>query len=260
MARKSQRLSTASQSTPQHKRAASSSAIPSDTAKRPRKGSAKQTPTKSQYFDKDDSNADKLTDEESVSDAASSEGVASEFGDEEDEDSPPTDSDGADEYDSEDDKPKRSRNPTSKKGATSSTAIRTKGQELWRPGVKAGLGPGNQVVIKKPKARPAGKTAYEDETIHPNTLLFLADLKANNDRQWLKSELPLPKSLLPSTKFVASHRFSATCACSTWCIALLIPVAFHDCFCPWYARHSIHAACVMTARHSSYVLWSHDLG
>jgi len=57
-------------------------------------------------------------------------------------------------------------------------------QELWKPGAK--LAPGTQLIIKKPKAREAGDTPYEDETIHPNTMLFLKDLAANNDRQWLK--------------------------------------------------------------------------
>ncbi|EER36782.1 conserved hypothetical protein [Histoplasma capsulatum H143] len=32
----------------------------------------------------------------------------------------------------------------------------------------------------------AGDTLYEDHTIHPNTMLFLKDLKANNQREWLK--------------------------------------------------------------------------
>lgn len=57
-------------------------------------------------------------------------------------------------------------------------------KELWKPGAK--LAPGTQLIIKKPKAREAGDTPYEDETIHPNTMLFLKDLAANNDRQWLK--------------------------------------------------------------------------
>jgi Ni/Co efflux regulator RcnB len=57
-------------------------------------------------------------------------------------------------------------------------------KELWKPGAK--LAPGTQLVIKKPKARDAGDTPYLDHTIHPNTMLFLKDLMANNDRQWLK--------------------------------------------------------------------------
>ncbi|KAL4883854.1 hypothetical protein BJY04DRAFT_183368 [Aspergillus karnatakaensis] len=60
-------------------------------------------------------------------------------------------------------------------------------EELWREGVKTGLGPGKEVFIKKPKARDPGDTPYEDETLHPNTMLFLKDLAKNNDRQWLKA-------------------------------------------------------------------------
>lgn len=66
---------------------------------------------------------------------------------------------------------------------------RLSAKDLSKPGVKTGLGPGTQVVIKKPKARDPGDTPYSDETIHPNTMLFLEDLAANNNRQWLKSEL-----------------------------------------------------------------------
>lgn len=57
-------------------------------------------------------------------------------------------------------------------------------KELWKPNAK--LTPGTQLIIKKPKAREAGNVAYSDETIHPNTMLFLKDLAANNDRGWLK--------------------------------------------------------------------------
>ncbi|KAH9864847.1 hypothetical protein IAQ61_008792 [Plenodomus lingam] len=61
-------------------------------------------------------------------------------------------------------------------------------KELWKAGAK--LAPGTQIVIKKPKARDAGDIPYTDETIHPNTMLFLQDLAANNDRQWLKLHDP----------------------------------------------------------------------
>lgn len=64
---------------------------------------------------------------------------------------------------------------------------------LWKEGAK--LEPGTQIVIKKPKAREAGGTPYADDTIHPNTMLFLRDLAANNERQWLKGTL-LPCVLL----------------------------------------------------------------
>jgi hypothetical protein len=60
-------------------------------------------------------------------------------------------------------------------------------KELWKPGAK--LAPGTQLIIKKPKAREAGATPFTDDTIHPNTMLFLKDLAANNDRQWLKRML-----------------------------------------------------------------------
>lgn len=42
--------------------------------------------------------------------------------------------------------------------------------------------------IPLPKVRDAGDTPYEDARIHPNTFLFLRDLKANNNRDWLKCE------------------------------------------------------------------------
>lgn len=57
-------------------------------------------------------------------------------------------------------------------------------KELWKSGAK--LPPGTQLIMKKPKARDAGDTPYSDDTIHPNTMLFLEDLAANNERQWLK--------------------------------------------------------------------------
>lgn len=61
-----------------------------------------------------------------------------------------------------------------------------KGRELWREGVRTGLGPGKEVFIPKPRARDAGDVAYRDETLHPNTRLFLLDLAENNEREWLK--------------------------------------------------------------------------
>ncbi|KAJ8105936.1 hypothetical protein OPT61_g9873 [Boeremia exigua] len=61
-------------------------------------------------------------------------------------------------------------------------------KDLWKPGSK--LEPGTQVIIKKPKAREAGDTPYTESTIHPNTMLFLKEIKENNDRQWLKLHDP----------------------------------------------------------------------
>ncbi|PSR82102.1 hypothetical protein BD289DRAFT_23828 [Coniella lustricola] len=42
-------------------------------------------------------------------------------------------------------------------------------------------------IIPHKKMREIGKTPYEDDKLHQNTLLFLKDLKANNKRDWLKS-------------------------------------------------------------------------
>ncbi|KAJ5321537.1 Conserved hypothetical protein CHP02453 [Penicillium atrosanguineum] len=78
---------------------------------------------------------------------------------------------------------KQTRNATSDADAL-------KGKELWREGVRTGLGPGKEVFIPKPKARDAGDVAYEDETLHPNTKLFLQDLAENNEREWLKAHDP----------------------------------------------------------------------
>ncbi|RMJ23595.1 hypothetical protein PHISP_05524 [Aspergillus sp. HF37] len=61
-----------------------------------------------------------------------------------------------------------------------------KDKELWREGVKTGLGPGKQVFIKKPQMRDPGNVPYRDDALHPNTMLFLQDLRENNERQWLK--------------------------------------------------------------------------
>jgi hypothetical protein len=82
---------------------------------------------------------------------------------------------------------KKTKTPSKQKSSDKNAHVAST-SDLWRPGVKTGLGPGTQVVIQKPKARDAGSTPYTDERIHPNTMLFLKDLAANNDREWLKSE------------------------------------------------------------------------
>ena len=102
------------------------------------------------------------------------------------------------ENESADEQPKRKRKPARDNPVKERGAAGKQGSELWRAGVTTGLPPGTQVIIKKPKARTAGKTPYTDSTIHPNTLLFLGDLKANNDREWFKSE-PHPCCSVPKT-------------------------------------------------------------
>ncbi|KAL1589892.1 hypothetical protein WHR41_01292 [Cladosporium halotolerans] len=194
MARKSQRLSV-SATTPKssHKRAASNTSLAAVRTKK-----SKATPTKSQYFSDQEIGDEKhangtgdvedLDEDEDVPSAPEED--LSEF-----ESAPESADDDGDEnddevYESESDQPKARRKSSSKKSATGTTKSSTKGSELWREGVKTGLGPGQQVIIKKPKARPAGKVPYTDDTIHPNTLLFLKDLKGNNNREWLKMHDP----------------------------------------------------------------------
>jgi uncharacterized protein (TIGR02453 family) len=47
--------------------------------------------------------------------------------------------------------------------------------------------PPKVTFIPLPKLRATNGIPYTDETLHPNTLLFLRDLKAHNQRPWLKS-------------------------------------------------------------------------
>ncbi|KAL4744382.1 hypothetical protein BDW72DRAFT_93097 [Aspergillus terricola var. indicus] len=74
-----------------------------------------------------------------------------------------------------------------KRGTLLEAPVSLEKKELWREGVKTGLGPGKEVFIKKPKARDPGDVPYTDDTLHPNTMLFLKDLAKNNERQWLKA-------------------------------------------------------------------------
>jgi hypothetical protein len=202
MARKSQRLSAGAATVlPSHKRAASNTSLPGGDAKKSR--TQKATPTKSQYFSKDNKagsqlgsqdDEDELAQDEDEDDDPPStpEEDLSEFGSAPESDDAEDDDDGNgdddEEYESEVEKPKSRRKSSSTKATAAESSKKQSGGELWREGVKTGLGPGQEVIIKKPKARPAGKVPYSDETIHPNTLLFLKDLKGNNNREWLKSE------------------------------------------------------------------------
>lgn len=103
----------------------------------------------------------------------------------------------ADETGSDEDDESKNRKPRGR--AAKSLPIHKKDsdeQELWKPGAKLELG--TRIVIKKPKARDAGDTPYLDHTIHPNTLLFLKELAANNDRSWLKREYSFSYFLVQS--------------------------------------------------------------
>ena len=92
---------------------------------------------------------------------------------------------GEEEYQASGQQGRRKTNRSGKQGRGASS---TKGQELWREGIRTGLGPGKEVFIKLPGPRDDGGISYEDGTIHPNTVAFLKDLKQNNEREWLKRE------------------------------------------------------------------------
>ncbi|KAL8658013.1 MAG: hypothetical protein Q9226_001347 [Calogaya cf. arnoldii] len=158
----------------------------------------KTTPKKSQYFTNSTSSAPESEIEDEASGYEDEDASASAVS------SPPESEDEDDEEEhlssEEDKKPKRkAKMGSAKKGvpngkganaygvvATTAKAIMQKGKELWRPGVKSDLAPGEEVFIKLPKARGDGGVKYQEGIIHPNTILFLGDLKANNDREWLK--------------------------------------------------------------------------
>jgi hypothetical protein len=175
-----------------------------DTPKAKANGAGKATPRKSKYFEGPDSDEDG-----EVSPGAGDE-EASGYEDEDEDASasvatsatPSSAEDEEDDHES-DDAPmkKRSRKPapaqrrstgktskTTKEPTSSNGGIIEKGKELWRQGVKAGLGPGKAVFIERPKPRGDGGIKYVPERIHPNTMAFLGDLKKNNDREWMKSE------------------------------------------------------------------------
>lgn len=138
---------------------------------------AKTTPEKSIYFEPDT----EPETENSVEGGEDGSGY-------EDEDASVTELEPTEEEDAseEDEKPRKRKSLGSTKSIPAKK-IKVNGGELWREGVKSHLEPGKEVFIELPKARPAGTTAYSDDRIHPNTMLFLTDLKQNNDRIWLKT-------------------------------------------------------------------------
>ncbi|KAK0924473.1 hypothetical protein LTR91_020117 [Friedmanniomyces endolithicus] len=170
MARKSERLSTGTRSGAAHKRVASTTAIPRSEAKRPK--TKKATPTKSQHFQ-----ADEDAEDEEEEPSSGGDDVDSAFDD--DGDASSSEAEPADDnFDSgSEDEPKQRKKPAPRK----TTQVR--GAASAHTGQETSLEPGTQLIIRKPKARPAGKTPYSDSTIHPNTILFLKDLAANNNRE-----------------------------------------------------------------------------
>ncbi|KAJ5607692.1 Conserved hypothetical protein CHP02453 [Penicillium hordei] len=145
---------------------------------------AKSTTSKSKYFEPEDSD-----EPDSESDASVGESAGSVY-EEAKEESPADEAEPEELSDTDEDAKKKPNVRGKQRQSTSSGSDLVKGKELWREGVRVGLEPGQEVVIAKPKARDAGKTPYQDETLHPNTKLFLIDIASNNDRQWLKAHDP----------------------------------------------------------------------
>jgi hypothetical protein len=142
----------------------------------------KSTTSKSKYFESEDSEPESESDE---SVGASSESAYEEA---KDESSSAEEAELEEPSDSEEDTKKKTSARGKQRQSTGGGTDALRGKELWREGAKLDLKPGQEVIIAKPKAREAGKTPYQDETLHPNTRLFLIDLADNNDRQWLKGE------------------------------------------------------------------------
>ncbi|KAJ5870114.1 hypothetical protein N7455_005055 [Penicillium solitum] len=145
---------------------------------------AKSTTSKSKYFEPEDSD-----EPDSESDASAGESAGSVY-EEAKEESPADEAEPEELSDTDEDAKKKPTVRGKQRQSTNSGSDLVKGKELWREGVRVGLEPGQEVVIAKPKARDAGKTPYQDETLHPNTKLFLIDIASNNDRQWLKAHDP----------------------------------------------------------------------
>lgn len=151
--------------------------------KRTRVTKSEPSSTKSHYFKPSKNNDDEREDlvespDHTTGTEKSDSPEDTNYGDVSDHES--TGSPDEDEY--SDEQPKRKRKGSSTGATLKKPRERKIGHELWRAGAVIDAPPGTRVIIKKPVARPAGNTPYLDGTIHPNTLLFLKDLKANNDR------------------------------------------------------------------------------
>ncbi|KAJ5731604.1 uncharacterized protein N7483_006112 [Penicillium malachiteum] len=187
-------------SAPKRRASARLSATPSEV-KRVKSNSAlsaKSTSKKSKYFKPESSAEPEESPSESETGGDSDSGSAYEEKESGSESSPTPESEVEEEAESESalesdgeeesSKPKTKSKQTQRRGrADSGSTGAPKAKELWRVGVRTGLEPGEEVIFTKPKARGTGGIPYEDETLHPNTKLFLQDLAENNDRQWLKA-------------------------------------------------------------------------
>ncbi|KAF2190490.1 hypothetical protein K469DRAFT_559809 [Zopfia rhizophila CBS 207.26] len=184
MPRKSTKSTPGSAPRSSFKRAAPDKATPTRQSKR-----TKATPAKSPYFDPDSDQENENPNSPSSEEEVGS-GNGSDYEEDESKD-PSSESDHGEEPSSEDDAKPKKKTPGGRSAKQAPIPMHKKQaeeKELWKPGAK--LPPGTQLIIKKPKAREAGDIPYSDNTIHPNTMLFLKDLAANNDRQWLKMHDP----------------------------------------------------------------------
>lgn len=116
----------------------------------------------------------------------------------------------SDEYLSEDDRPKKRKRatprsrPTSAKSSVKRTSAAGDADDTPTKNGKS-VGDG-EYLIRKLAARSAGKTPYAPHTLHPNTLLFLRELKANNERDWFaQNELRYKQAKEDFESFVLSY-------------------------------------------------------
>ncbi|KAI1132871.1 hypothetical protein F5Y10DRAFT_171194 [Nemania abortiva] len=77
-----------------------------------------------------------------------------------------------------------------KRGPTTKTEIRDSDEDGDEVGDDDDDDEPKVTLIQLPKLRDTNGVEYEDTKVHPNTLLFLGDLKANNKRSWLKMHDP----------------------------------------------------------------------
>ena len=148
---------------------------------------SKTTPKKSEYFESSSE----------LSESEESDDNASDFGGSGPSSTPSSEpEEQMDDYSSENEKRSRRRRSSSARSKASAKAAPKsmhkgkQGGELWREGANVDAAPGQEVYIALPKARGPGSTPYRDAAIHPNTMLFLGDLKKHNERAWLKAHDP----------------------------------------------------------------------
>ncbi|KAJ5249202.1 hypothetical protein N7468_000653 [Penicillium chermesinum] len=79
--------------------------------------------------------------------------------------------------------------PESEELQDSEEEVRAKGGQRRKGGSGAKADPGKELWREAETTRRRG-VKYQDETLHPNTKLFLLDLAKNNDRQWFKAHDP----------------------------------------------------------------------